>query len=812
MIKMQLYRYLFLLLLTLFTLGGSAQNVLALKEKIANKYYNNMSYMQAIAAYEDIVEEDSGNQRVLPNLAYSYRKISDMTNAERIFAILVQTDSNNAAYTLEYAQLLAINKKYPESAKQYERYAKLNPSDKRSKAFSEAYQDETVLINKQTKVNVALVNFNSGQSDFSPTFYKKGLVFVSNRSYSTAIKRTFEWDQTAFLDLYYVRDTADIKKVNQSDTAAGKSSRKKIYYNDDDTRFTSNDSRTMGYIGYKYVDTSNMFVTPDIVVEQFSKKIKTKYHEGPLTFTADQKTIIFTRNNYNKGWARRSEAGVNMLKLYAAQIDDAGNWTDVRPLNINNNNYSVGHPTLASGDTILYFVSDMPGGIGGADIYKSYWRDNKWSTPENLGRPINTEGNELFPYIDKEGTLYFASSGHPGIGGLDLFKTSLKNPTVENLGIPLNSNYDDFGITLDENASQGYFSSNRRRGINDDDIYKVSLIKKKIFTIKIVDSLTNEPISSSTADVTDMGTSLAVSLDSAGIGSFNAQLWHNGNYNSSAMANSYIPKLISFSADEKNPIIIIPLVRLVEGCIVAGTVTDKDTKLPVAGARVVIIDKASRDTVYDYKVSDNGKYRYAALKGNNAYDIDVSKDGYFNKPAIQLTTKGNQCLSAEIREYDYLRNFELEQIIVGKAIKIDNIYFDLAKYNIRVDAAKELDKIVKLMNENPDIIIELSSHTDCRASYQYNMTLSDNRAKSSASYIISKGISSARITGKGYGETKLVNDCACEGKVISKVCTEEEHQANRRTEFQVTGFLSDKNTSILNQGKGATPTSVPLPR
>jgi peptidoglycan-associated lipoprotein len=148
---------------------------------------------------------------------------------------------------------------------------------------------------------------------------------------------------------------------------------------------------------------------------------------------------------------------------------------------------------------------------------------------------------------------------------------------------------------------------------------------------------------------------------------------------------------------------------------------------------------------------------------------------------------------------------------LGKAIKIENIYFDLAKFNIRKDAAKELDKIVKLMIDNPDIIIELSSHTDCRASFKYNMTLSDNRAKSSATYIISKGIASNRITGKGYGETMLVNDCACEGKIVSKTCSEEEHQANRRTEFKVTGFLSDINTQILNDGKGETPVSVSLP-
>jgi outer membrane protein OmpA-like peptidoglycan-associated protein len=148
---------------------------------------------------------------------------------------------------------------------------------------------------------------------------------------------------------------------------------------------------------------------------------------------------------------------------------------------------------------------------------------------------------------------------------------------------------------------------------------------------------------------------------------------------------------------------------------------------------------------------------------------------------------------------------------LGKAIKIENIYFDLAKYNIRKDAAKELDKIVKLMVDNPDIIIELSSHTDCRASYAYNMKLSDNRAKSSAAYIISKGIPETRITGKGYGETMLVNDCACEGKIVARTCSEEEHQANRRTEFKVTGFLSDTNTQLLNDGRGTTPSAVPLP-
>jgi outer membrane protein OmpA-like peptidoglycan-associated protein len=705
---------------------------------------------------------------------------------------------------------LAINKKYQESANQYEKYSMLNPLDKRSASFAEAYEDETILLNKESRVNVAIANFNSGQSDFSPAFYKQGLVFVSNRSYSTAIKRTFEWDQTFFLNLYYINDTADIKKVNETDTADGKSKRRKIYYNDDDTRFTSNDTRTMGAISYKYVDTSNMFVTPEVIVNHFSKKIKTKYHEGPMTFTADQKTIIFTRNNYNKGRVRKSEDGINKLKLYTAHINDDGVWSNVKPLNINNNEYSVGHPALAAGDTVLYFVSDMPAGYGATDLYKSYWRDGKWSKPENLGPEINTKGKEQFPYIDKQGILYFSSDGHAGIGGLDLFSTSLAHIQIENMGIPINSSYDDFGITLDETCQNGFISSNRRRGVNDDDIYKMSLQKPLNFIIHIIDSATQELIAASSVIVADDNLE-KIPVDSSLTGEFNAKLWNQTNYSFDAEALSYIGKKITLTTDIKSPILIVPLVKLLEGCIVAGTITDKETKLPIAGAHIFITDKKTKDTLYNFITSDNGKYRFAGLKGRSHYDIAVGKKGYFTKPSIVLSTIDSECLSAQLKEYDYLRDFVLEQIIVGKAIKIDNIYFDLSKYNIRKDAAKELDKIVKLMLDNPDIVIELSSHTDCRASYIYNMTLSDNRAKSSASYIIGKSIPGNRITGKGYGETKLVNDCACEGKVVSRTCSEEEHQANRRTEFQVTGFLSDANTKILNDGKGTTPTSVPLP-
>ena len=453
----------------------------------------------------------------------------------------------------------------------------------------------------------------------------------------------------------------------------------------------------------------------------------------------------------------------------------------------------------------------MPGGYGGTDLYKSYWRNNEWSTPENLGEKINTDGNELFPYMDKDGVFYFSSTGHPGLGGLDIFRTTFPAIEIENLGMPINSNYDDFGVALNGTAVHGYISSNRRRGLNDDDIYKIELIKTAPYTIKVIDSLSGELIASSKVIVTDSITGEYPTIDSSSTGKFTAKLWNNTVYSLNASAFGYYPKVLFQRSNVYTPEMIIPLVRKEKACIVAGTVTDKDTKLPVEGAHLVIINHQTKDTIYDIRTGKDGKYRYPLLKVNTTYDIDVSKEGYFNKPYTQVQTNDTACSYDLNHPYDYLRDFELEQIVVGKAIKIENIYFDLDKYFIRKDAAKELDKIVKLMQENPDIIIELSSHTDCRATFQYNMTLSDNRAKASAAYIVSKGISKNRITGKGYGETKLVNDCACEGKIVSRVCTDAEHQANRRTEFQVTGFLVDKNTTILNEGRGQTPKSVPEP-
>lgn len=780
------------------------------REVVAQEAFSSFRYLEAINAYLPIVKKDSNNLLALKNLATSYRKVYDFVNAEKIYARVVKLDTATADNFLFYAQSLSVNKKYEQASQNYARYSILKSNDSRGQAFINAYGNLPNFYRDSNNIHIKLLNINSGQSDFSPAYYKRGLIFCSNRNEGQIVKRVFEWNQSAFLDLYYLSDTAKIKTAREATDSTINYQKRKQHTNDDDTYETSNDSKTAGYTNFNYKDTSGMFTKPEVTITRFSKTLLSKYHEGPLAFFSNQDSLIFTRNNYHEGKYKESTDGVNKLKLYSATYkNNDSTWKNIKGLPFNNDNYSTGHPTIAPGDSVLYFISDMPGGIGGTDIYKSTYRNGNWSVPENLGSPINTEGNEMFPFIDNESNLYFASDGHPGLGGLDLFKTTLaKGAIIRNLGYPANSSFDDFGMIFNPKTNFGYFSSNRRRGSGDDDIYSIRLSKQ--FYVEVVDSHTNELISIANIDVSGPPTAAPPTIDTLHTGQFVAGFTNGYTYHIDAVADQYAPNSITAEADENNPVITIKLVKMKPGCIVAGTITDKDSKEPIPSAQILIIDLTENDTAYNFTVKENGKYRYIALKANHSYSMDVSCRGYFNKPAIILNTNDNKCISALEREYDYLRNFELEKIVLGKAIKIDNIYFDLAKYNIRPSAAKELDKIVNLMVENPDIIIELSSHTDCRASYKYNMTLSDNRAKASADYIISKGISVARITGKGYGETKLVNDCACEDKIISRVCTEEEHQANRRTEFQVTGFLSDKNARMLNNGKGEVPTSVPV--
>lgn len=604
-----------------------------------NRLYDAMAYNSAVTEYQKALSKKEFPEARM-KLADSYRLMNNSVKAEEAYAKVAALPDAPPQYKLYYAQTLMQNGKYEEAKKQFDEYLVKMPNDQGALTLRNSIDSVPVLIADSAKYTVEPLSINTGESNFASTYYQDGIVFVSDRS---GAKRTYEWTGRPFLDLYFSKKNG-----------------------------TSWDA--------------------PVALEGDINGI---YHDGPATFSADGNTMYFSRNNYIKKKASRSEADVVNIKTYKAEKKD-GKWTNVQELQFNSDEYSVGHPSLSADANSLYFISDMPGGLGGTDIYVAKWVNGNWGKPENLGPAINTPFNEMFPAIYKD-TLYFSSVGHLNMGGLDMFWSSMSNGTwsqAYNMGYPINTSHDDFGLVM-KTADSGLLSSNRNAA-GVDNLYQ--FVKNDLrFTL-------------------------------------------------------------------------------------LGTVSDKDTKLPIQGAMVTLTNKTTG--VKDSVLSDANGFFTFKLNRETDYEVRATNDQYFSNTEA-VTTVGRKT-SGDLTVKLML---ELTHIIINKAYTLNNIYYDLDKSNIRPDAAVGLDSLVFILKDNPGIKIELSSHTDSRADDNYNMKLSERRAQSAVDYIIGKGISKERIRAKGYGESKLINRCS-----NGVACTEEEHQLNRRTEFKVVeAFGMEKN-------------------
>jgi outer membrane protein OmpA-like peptidoglycan-associated protein len=591
-------------------------------------------------------------------------------------------------------------------------------------------------------------------------FYENGLVFVSARKEGSGIKRVFTQNETPFLDLFLFSDTLSLRKETRKSVemalASLGSSEKSIKPN-------------------KIQANENFDHIEEPVIDEFSKSINSKYHEGPVTFFKDYKKIVFTRNNYHKGRAKKSDKGVNMLKLFIAS-KKGKKWTDIKELPINSDQYSTGHPALSPDNRKMYFVSDMPGGFGGTDIYVVEYRDGSWGVPVNLGREINTEGSEMFPFVDEAGNFYFASDGHAGLGGLDMFYVEFRNGVpfggVENLGAPINSTKDDFGFITDAERSHGYFSSNRRKGYSDDNIYSFTKGCNSL-NLTVLSKETNEPLADTELRMVKNGVNkqryitnshgqTSLCLESGSDFEFKAfkDGYEVGTIMYGTMSNSLAKKqqLKLYLEPSKRP-------------LVRGRIVSEVDQRPIAGATVTLENE--RDGSIETIITGvDGRYAFQPVR-DGKYSVTAVKDNYaVNTESIGKIKNSKKNISVE-------QNFGM--IGEGDIFRLDNIYYDLDKSEIRTDAKKELDnKVIPILKKYPEIQIELRSHTDSRASQEYNLRLSAERAKSVVDYLIKKGISSSRLIAQGYGESELVNECDDSVK-----CSEVEHQQNRRTEFKI---------------------------
>tara|TARA_R110002049_G_scaffold306519_1_gene505100 strand:+ start:2016 stop:3950 length:1935 start_codon:yes stop_codon:yes gene_type:complete len=391
-----------------------------------NEKYKSYSFSPAIDIYTRVIEKGFVSAELLGKLANSYYFNADYTKASEIYKRLVSEYEGEveAEQYFRYAQTLRTLEEYELSNEILKKFYNLTSSGaKASLRKDNAYTLEDIRKNTD-KFKVLKFEHNTIYNEFAPSFYNRGLIFSSDRDTGNLAKYRHTWNSKDFLDLYKIN--ADSSSVNHT--------------------------------------------------IKLDKAVNTRYHESTSTISKDGKTMYFTRNNYQDGKIVKADDGVVRLKIFRATKTE-GVWKDITELPFNSDAYSVAHPALNKDEKILYFASDMPGTLGESDIFKvAINDDDTFGTPENLGSNINTDSRETFPYVSKEDVLYFSSDGHLGLGGLDVFATKITNNlsgSVVNVGAPVNSSMDDFTFIFDSDNRKGYFASNRKEGIGEDDIYEV---------------------------------------------------------------------------------------------------------------------------------------------------------------------------------------------------------------------------------------------------------------------------------------------------------------------------------------------------
>ncbi len=705
----------------------------------ANDQFNNLAYSHALTLYNELAVDHYRMNDIVPKLGDCYYHLGNTEMAEKWYADAVVFDSIAPDYYYKYAQMLRSNGKYTESEKWLDRYHKFKNQDSRVEDVLSKKDLLEVLSKQKSMYTVTeMKKLNSEFAEFGAIPWNGKILFTSGRPHNLVVETSYAWNEKPFLDLY-VYDTSQVKHP--------------IYL--------------------------------------FDHNVNTKYHEGPASFAKDNTILYFTRNSYDKGKRTDGKNGTNHLMLFKAEFLN-GKWENITSLPFNDKEYSVGHPSVSPDGKRLYFASDMQGTRGGTDIfYVDIISETEYGKPVNLGKNINTEGNEMFPFMGNDG-LYFSSDGQAGLGGLDIFFSKLLPDgtfgEAQNLGAPVNSCKDDFNYVANTDGRSGFFASNRPGGSGDDDIYAFTLGQLLLNGIVRDTSNQNLPIEKAEVSLNSASGEMITKTetDKNGVFSFNAAF--DTKYKLGIVKAGYDTnqKWVSTEGTKESTVNTFINLGVIKPVVLIGVITDKKTREKLKDVEITIIDSAKRTVVLDIKTADDGLLRKeledVKLKSHIVYKVVLRKEGYLAKTVVF----DHYVSSYEINANQFL-DVSLNKIAVGvdigKLLNINPIYFDLGKWNIRPDAALELDKIVAAMKENPGIVIELGSHTDSRGSSQANMELSDKRAKSSASYIVSQGIDASRIYGKGFGETRLINKCKDGVK-----CTEAEHAQNRRTEFKVVKF------------------------
>lgn len=728
-----------LMLVFLFATALSAQKA---KMNHANLLFDKLNYKEAAKEYLYILDKRDNSEAKM-KLAECYRKMNDMQEAEYWFGQVVLLPEAEPIQKLYYAMALQANGKCDLAVQWFKEYNKLVPNDNRGRLLAQAcektVQSDLLEAGSLYQVKHLEDGINTAYSDFGAALTSNGFVFASEKDNGVAVKRTFAWTARPFLDLYYTKSA-----LVDEQTMEFKYSQPEKYYKGD---------------------------------------LGTKFHDGPVSLSKDGKEIFFTRNNILDGKIARSDKGIIGLKIMSATLD-GNDWKDVKGVPFNSDEYNVCHPALSADGTKLFFASDLPGGFGGMDLYVSFMESGRWAPPINLGSTINTEGNEVFPFIHEDGTLFYSSDGLAGLGGLDVYATREKGGVWEvpgNIGFPINSNKDDFGLVFNAEKTFGYFSSDRDGGAGLDDIYSFTKFAASV-EVLVFDKRSGAPLANSTV-TTPCFKGKTYTTDKAGKVVVEIPLNRGCDFTANKapyVENTVVASSRGFNSGDKISL-KIPLDRVLDFAI-GGKVTDKDKGTPIPGAKIVL-DNDCGDASQTATAGADGSYNFV-VKENCCYVIRVSNDKYLTN-AQQLCVK-NKLESENIKLDVPLTRYLIDTITTGPFV-LEHIYYNFNKANLREDASTGLNELLKILTDNPDLIVEIGSHTDARGTVKYNRKLSQRRAESVVKWLVNNGIKKDRLKAVGYGESTPVNGC-----VDGVKCSEDDHQRNRRTEFKVLGTIYGK--------------------
>lgn len=712
-------KYIFIFSTLLFCFSSWGQ----LKKTLADKHFENLAYYDAAPMYEELADryltKKKGTKEDVLRAAISHGKIFQFKTSNKYYEAAYKEDVSllTEKHWMDFINQLRMMGAYQKSKQMAEiASGKFKKNNYFETIVTKGLDIEYIFLDS-TLNKIQKMPFNSDMGDFAPFIYDGGIVFTTKAENPDILAGRYAWDHGFFTNVVYT------------------------------------EPKNEGW------------TSPKVLKKQYHSR----KHDGPVAFDQKEEKMVITHNYSPK----EKKDGMRYLALYFSEKNAEGEWSELKAFPHDTKNSNTGHGCFSPDGNRLYFVSDRENGKGKTDIYYSDFKLGEWQAPINLGN-ANTEGDEMFPFVSKENLLYFASTGHLGLGGLDVFMLDLNQPNAKpvNMGGSINTAADDFGLVTDSTGKSGYFSSDREEFV--DRIYSW---ERKEITIELEGEIyaqydEKEPLLFEKILLINTSDGDTTTLTSDGFGDFKTKLKENKTYLLNAEKKHF--KLehlqeLKTQGIQRDSTLKTKLVMLPTTITVHLFVVEAENNTPLSQSKVAVrqLDKLMDTTLI---TDERGKVSLEVDRFEKYWTF-ASKKGYIDDEArFQTESKSGKEISLTL---------ELPKIKLGSKFKLENIFYDYNKATLREESREALDKLADFILSN-EIKIELSSHTDARGSDSYNKNLSQRRAQSCVDYLIEKGVSKSKIIAKGYGESKLVNHCKNGVK-----CSEDEHQENRRTEVKI---------------------------